>query len=1176
MQKRINSHRPVHEHAVALVIVLAFVVLLTVAVIAFFSRATTERQVSNNSAKSGSADILALSAFNVIVGDLKQEIVDGSAPTASTPASYVPSVSANIIPQRAGTPAAGGIPIPNLIRISVHDDGPTGTNPMPAPGISSRASNANSTVISLNGRGVSRARWNTHYLIPRDPAMYGGANASNIGSDPVPSFTAPDWTLVTRQGPAAQTGVGSGATALSNSVSTNSNFVIGRYAFAIYDEGGLHDLNVAGYPTPAPAPAASPPPSYVFKGTPAFADLTPTTGINIPQNQINSLVAWRNYASVGLQASPNPANTPSGSVNLGYSFNLATANDYYSFIRARSDGFLKVNPRSFPSPATLSSRTDQAFVTRQDLLRYRRLTGISQDALEFLGTFSRELNSPTFSPATPTATNPAFTQIRVTSPFTRFDGTAATVGQSLVEARFPLNRLAWITYKGPSASLASTDPIIVQLLAGGVSPQVIQAGTAANIQACFGLSYVATDLWTYAHGAPSKILTLAEVATVGREPDFFELLQAGILVGSLGQDTAGGVTPSGSTVFPDVHMGNTSHHILSIAASIMDQADPDSIPTRIQFNPAGTMWTAYGVESLPYISQMYAIAGKSPDNTTDPNPWAIYLLFQLWNPHQNVATNTPTVRLRVDGGLGVYKGGNGEVWTNSGTDKFFNATGQTITLNNAFAPSAAPLQTTNTTGASASTTTGAFVPVPVPPASAAIPPGPLVGFRLPDYSYPTPAPTPAATPTIWLQVGASSGPGLPTKNRFNARLEVDTGSGNFVPYNHFIGIDDTTSWITDDPIQLRTANARSGTTRAFSAAQLTQTPPPVFVKSDPRSTRFGITQTSALPNPASTPTINEPLWPKATSLPNGYGGAIADPGGLIEHAPLRFAGGPYYPATLALNDGTAGRTTYTDNDGVARPGDFAYPEPSPTSTPAFSTAYYSSPTPAPSPTPPANTVLHFNDYKPLVLNRPFRSVAELGYACRDLPWKTLDFFTDKSGDAGLLDLFSISDEARMVAGHVSLNTRQIPVLQSILAGTLQAELDANDTLSKTGSSATAAPVISANIITASSATPFLNRSDLITRSGLPTSILPVPASGSTHDQRVKARREVVARALASVTQTRTWNLMIDVVAQSGRYPPTATSLDQFVVEGEKRYWLHVAIDRFTGEVIDQQLEAVYE
>jgi len=50
--------------------------------------------------------------------------------------------------------------------------------------------------------------------------------------------------------------------------------------------------------------------------------------------------------------------------------------------------------------------------------------------------------------------------------------------------------------------------------------------------------------------------------------------------------------------------------------------------------------------------------------------------------------------------------------------------------------------------------------------------------------------------------------------------------------------------------------------------------------------------------------------------------------------------------------------------------------------------------------------------------------------------------------------------------------------------------------------------------------------------------------------------------------------MIDVIAQSGRYSKRLVS--QFVVEGEKRYWLHIAIDRFTGEVIDQQLEAVYD
>ena len=32
----------------------------------------------------------------------------------------------------------------------------------------------------------------------------------------------------------------------------------------------------------------------------------------------------------------------------------------------------------------------------------------------------------------------------------------------------------------------------------------------------------------------------------------------------------------------------------------------------------------------------------------------------------------------------------------------------------------------------------------------------------------------------------------------------------------------------------------------------------------------------------------------------------------------------------------------------------------------------------------------------------------------------------------------------------------------------------------------------------------------------------------------------------------------------------------FVVEGEQHYWIHVAIDRFTGQVIDKQFEVVKE
>jgi hypothetical protein len=71
-------------------------------------------------------------------------------------------------------------------------------------------------------------------------------------------------------------------------------------------------------------------------------------------------------------------------------------------------------------------------------------------------------------------------------------------------------------------------------------------------------------------------------------------------------------------------------------------------------------------------------------------------------------------------------------------------------------------------------------------------------------------------------------------------------------------------------------------------------------------------------------------------------------------------------------------------------------------------------------------------------------------------------------------------------------------------------------------------------------------------------------------------RESAIRALADVGTVRVWNLLIDLTAQSGRYPPGASSLREFVVEGEKRVWLHVALDRFTGDILDRHLEVVSE
>ena len=475
----------------------------------------------------------------------------------------------------------------------------------------------------------------------------------------------------------------------------------------------------------------------------------------------------------------------------------------------------------------------------------------------------------------------------------------------------------------------------------------------------------------------------------------------------------------------------------------------------------------------------------------------------------------------------------------------------------ASSPYAVTLSATNGNGTGTATLVLTILP----------PPTAFVGFRLPDFpASATPTPTPAANNRrLMLQMGATQ---TGTAHPFNAWLQVDAGGGTWVSYNHFIGVNDTVSWITNAPLPVRDLPGSSSAPSpypsppAFSTAQLTVSPPGVYMKADPRSTRFGIFQMDI--NPTGNSRIIDSPWPlnSSAALPNGYGGTVNTTfPGPVEHAPQRFGGTNYFPATLCINNAasTSTRTGYADEDGIIRPADAAYPDPSVLTT-GSSTPFYT-----------ADLAYH-----PIVLNRPFRNVAELGYAFRDLPWKTLDLFTQNSADAGLLDVFSITDEPAMTAGRVNLNTQQAPVLQSILAGTIWDEISSS-TVTMSGASAQTATTMAANITSATSTNPLTNKTSIITTAGLPATILPPTSPATPHDnQTVKARREVVPRAISSVSQTRVWNLLIDVVAQSGRYPPGETDPKKFIVEGEQHYWVHVAIDRFTGQVIDRQVEVVKE
>jgi hypothetical protein len=183
---------------------------------------------------------------------------------------------------------------------------------------------------------------------------------------------------------------------------------------------------------------------------------------------------------------------------------------------------------------------------------------------------------------------------------------------------------------------------------------------------------------------------------------------------------------------------------------------------------------------------------------------------------------------------------------------------------------------------------------------------------------------------------------------------------------------------------------------------------------------------------------------------------------------------------------------------------------------------------------------------------------------------TLDFRTAGSSDAVLLDFFTYNTTNNTAtyglpypfrAGTVNINTRNSAVIAAVLKSALPNEP------ATTGGVSSGTATTAANLITAATNTqPAMNRQDLARLAAAVGTTI-----GSTEEQ-----KETVVRALSDTTQTRTWGLLIDLIAQTGRYAPGETDLRKFVVEGEQHYWVHVAIDRFTGWVIDKQIEVVNE
>jgi hypothetical protein len=1208
------------QRGAALIIVLAFVVLLTGIAVAYLSRTTSDRQVAHGSSNQSSADQLAQSAMDNIIGDLRQEITNGSgspSPTASPVTLFVPTSNANMVPMRNPTPTPGTTPaIPNLIRRSVRSDPALWPDPNVGPALRSRASAVNSTSdVSANGRSVSLARWNSHYLIPKRDTGTGD-------SIPIDAFAdvTPDWVFVAPD-PNNQ------GQEWRKVINTPDQTVVGRYAYAIYDEGGLLDMNAAGYPSPTTIL------QYGRKGSLAFADLTALGGFSTTST--DNVVGWRNYASARPSGNLNPS-----SANLSFSTNAT--NTYYNFIRSDPNYIQLTNyftssaltyfTNSFLTTSqapVFNSQTDQALAARQELMKLRSAvsSGISfSNALQYLGTLSREAlaNVPQWSPIAPDSTNPNFQTLLVTGSFTRNDGTTASVGDPYVSKRFLLQRLNWLTYRGPSATVANGgtrnavptsappmgDPDYdlwlltrsdVNSIRFGLTSAFLQQGTATNILKYFGLVWdITNERWNYT--SPSGGSLASSIATLGtltgtREPDFFELLQAGIINGTLGDasssDPALPRVPC-DLASPGCDQQSKMFHILAIGANLIAQSRADSYPVRIACNVGGTTMEAVGMSRLPCLSSLAACPIGGTGLTGGVN-WL--LIPNLWDPFRDTwdlteqnAGNTgnkplstpgylrPQIRITIKGNItfaaaNVSQSGSvdpGSVFPlqppiSTGN---FNASLTLATGNNVFGRDG--LLNAMRFGANdiAGTLPGLFDPTQSPSLVAAQwnrvqrPTNDGFPYRTDDYiAFRLSLPGALILPT---NIILGQKPVLILQPGFQVSLEYQspTNSTKWYSYSFLQGINDSgnppVTWISAGPLGPLTI----GTNYSQYGVNVALPPPP-----------------SALPT-----VINSGPLPVGTPTPwNDVTGALA-------RAPMFAKADPRstrYNSMIGVVNVANPPLSFNSAGVIGSIWPSQYATPPPMSPSAFPT-----PTPTPNPNPvtlgdnaPAGN--SSNPYsetngdtgRPVMMNRPFRSVGEMGYAFRDQPFRTLSFSSANSPDAGLLDLFTTndySDASGKRGGVISLNSRQAPALAGVLTNTIRRE----DTPRSSGAAPSPSPSplaspaansVATNLTLSTIASPLVNRA------GLATLIANVPNSTGLGPSQPKTQRESIARALGETAQTRTWNLLIDVIAQSGRYPPNATSLTNgFVVSGEQRYWVHVAIDRFTGRVIDRQMEVVNE
>jgi hypothetical protein len=872
---------------------------------------------------------------------------------------------------------------------------------------------------------------------------------------------------------------------------------------------------------------------------------------------------------------------------------------------------------------------DNLFLSRQDLLDFakKQPSALPQEALPFLTHFSRDLNAPTYrpDPARPkiarnaaSGGNDAFgADLTVNPDLTAYDTKRE---RQMLPRRFPLERLKWV------ATPTTSTPV-----------------DAEKAKRFFGLEWQGT-YWKYIHARSNGDLHTLQDVPADRDPDFFEILRATVLCGSLGRQFAGRGWDDLDLKLSMHQLGgvdaSVNLNILELGACIIDQYDADSYPTGIMLPGPVRPYYAFGKEDVPYLCRAAAIPYRgnvlpgvkvyyNEDGSvasTEAYEDSMVLQPMLWRPHQVVKNFDGPTKFRIApqhvdvtgggsvywmvGGWNVPGMGNPPSWNRdsrlvAGDYTYWGAPNYRVTH-----PELFPKTFKGTE----------YIELDVPKDSTA--------FREPQTVH---------SPEHGAIAGYSIGGNVPLIPVRNADLRWGGLPNSFSKVAGFLlgyaltariendprahsGCRLGVSYFRGDPIEVMLQYlAPDGTWRPYHRGEFSyqsnwvrlyvcrepdwQTESHIWCSYliDPRTARFGGLATILFSGVSSVDWSAFPLsatWREGCAL--AYGKQRTDvvtPGwsGPADNTGWNITGGiswgvAYNPAAVAENNDVAWAEPltfcYKDPDDVLRPGVAALNEYNST---AFgnpmSTRYAISNT-------GALSVAESTAGRPLILNRPFRSVGELAYAFRGTPWRDIDFLSAGSPDAGLLEVFCLYENpeeenltaaellkrpAQVVAGRVNVNAAGPEVIAALISGTAR---DTGNHINATDAKSLANLLVNSIRGTGTTGGPLLSKSELVSRpsgTSAPATSLITTLSNTFQkavDRSIMARREAVTRALADGTTCRAWNFTLDLLVQSGQLTPTATDLKQFQSSAERRYWIHFAIDRITGKLLEVQWEPV--